>query len=287
MKLSASQRINLIKEITSRLTFEEWYLVDLTLKQFGFPVSDMWSGDRDAYIVQMLSDGMDLNLIDLAQHVGFNFYSPHVFKVDPPFWKKGMFRIFISHLATHREFAAELQEHLFTYGISAFVAHNDIEPTSEWQTQIETALATCDSLIALLHKNFHQSNWTDQEIGVAIGRGVPTYAIKFDQDPYGFIGRFQAFNGNNKTPKIIAAELFDSYRLGKQTQQKFNDVLINIFEDSSSYSDAIQRVSYLEKIEVWDPSFTTRIKAALKNNSQIYQAFKVPEKVKALIEKWK
>ena len=32
--------------------------------------------------------------------------------------------------------------------------------------QIETVLATCDALVALLHDKFHASKWTDQEIGL-------------------------------------------------------------------------------------------------------------------------
>jgi hypothetical protein len=42
-----------------------------------------------------------------------------------------MFRLFVSHLATEREFAAELQEALLNFGISCFIAHNDIEPAQE------------------------------------------------------------------------------------------------------------------------------------------------------------
>ena len=94
--------------------------------------------------------------------------------LHPSFWKEGTFKVFISHLAIHRRFAGELQEQLATLGISAFVAHNDIEPTAEWQTEIEKGLATCDSLVALLHSDFHKSNWTDQEIGLSWGEASPS-----------------------------------------------------------------------------------------------------------------
>lgn len=52
-----------------------------------------------------------------------------------------MFRLFMSHLSAEKIFAAQPQEALLKHGISAFVAHNYIEPTLEWQTQIETPLA--------------------------------------------------------------------------------------------------------------------------------------------------
>src|SRR4029077_15913647 len=144
------------------------------------------------------------------------------------FWRKGILRVFVTHLAAHRVFVGELQEALLPFGISCFVAHTDIEPTSVWQAEIETALATCDALVALLHPNFHASNWTDQEIGFAIGHGVPAFAVRFGQDPYGFIGRFQAFNGNGKTPAALARELFDAYRKNKQTQRRMSEVLVGL-----------------------------------------------------------
>src|SRR5207253_879179 len=103
--------------------------------------------------------------------------------IEPSFWRPDMLRLFITHLASHRAFAGQLQELLLDYGISSFVAHNDIEPTLEWQVQIETALATCDALVALLHDKFHASYWTDQEIGFAMGRRVPTFAVKFGETP--------------------------------------------------------------------------------------------------------
>jgi nucleoside 2-deoxyribosyltransferase len=192
----------------------------------------------------------------------------------------------VSHLAIHRAYAAQLQEVLLEFGISCFIAHNDIEPTLEWQTQIETALATCDVLIALLHENFHASNWTDQEIGFAMGRGVPAFAVRFGQDPYGFIGRFQAFNGNKKTAAALARELFDAYRKNKQTQRRMSEILVGLFEESGSFAEAKAPIGFLEDLDLWEPSFSTRVRSAAKTNSQISQSWGVPERVTALLKKW-
>jgi hypothetical protein len=197
-----------------------------------------------------------------------------------------MFRLFVSHLASERKLAGQLQEALLLYGISAFVAHNDIEPTLEWQSQIEAALATADSLVALLHPKFHESKWTDQEIGFAMGHGLPVFAVRFGQDPYGFIGRFQAFKGGKKTPAELAEELFDAYRKNKQTQKRMGEVLVTLFEESNSFSYAKRRIGYLEELEVWDASFVPRIKSAVKSNSQVSGSWGVPEQVKELAKKW-
>lgn len=287
MQLSASKRITLVSEISSRLQMEEWPLIDLTLSQFGLPTTDEWQGgNKNSYVIDMVKGAKDNILIELAQHVGFLFEEVPKPGIDPPFWRKRMFRVFITHLSSEKVLAAQLQEALLTYGISGFVAHNDIEPTLEWQTQIETALATADSLVALLHPDFHASKWTDQEIGFAMGRGLPVFAVRFGQDPYGFIGRFQGFVGGGKTLEALASELFEAYRKNKQSQKRMGEVLLNLFEDSSSFIAAKERIGYLEHLEVWDASFVPRLEAAAEANSQISSSWGVPERVQTLAKKW-
>jgi hypothetical protein len=107
-------------------------------------------------------------------------------------WKEDGFRVFLSHKAEVKKQTADLKESLLVYGISSFVAHADIRPTKAWQDEIENALSTMDAFVALMTKNFHESDWTDQEVGFALARGVPMIAVKLDRDPYGFIGKFQA-----------------------------------------------------------------------------------------------
>jgi hypothetical protein len=135
---------------------------------------------------------------------------------------------------------------------------------------MQTALATCEALVALLNPGFHQSKWTDQEIGYAMGRDVPVSSVRYGEDPYGFIGRFQAFDGNGKTAAQLARELFDAYRKHKKTQARMAEILVSLFEESDSYAIARARIGYLEELETWDPSFSTRLQAALKNTSSVY-----------------
>jgi hypothetical protein len=285
MALSPSQRVTLMKEIANQLGTEPWKLINVTLEQFSLPTDD-WSGTKDDYVFHMINDAPDHALTDLAKHVGHKFGDTGTAQVAPSFWRTGMLRVFISHLSTKSASAAQLQEALLEYGISAFVAHNDIEPTQEWQTQIEIALATCDALIAVMHDGFHASNWTDQEIGFAMGRGVPTFSIRCGQDPYGFIGRFQAFNGNKRKIADVARELFDAYRKNKQTQRQMCEAMVGLFEASDNFAEAKERIGYLEDFGVWDPSFSKRIKAAAKTNSQVRGSWGVSDRITALVKKW-
>src|SRR5690606_12928274 len=226
-------------------------------------------------------------LVELGEHVGYQVELPGGSRIaDPPFWQPGLMRVFLSHLSEHRVFVAELQSELLSYGISAFVAHNDIEPTTEWQVEIETALRTCHSLVALLHPDFHASSWTDQEIGYVMGRGLPVFSIRLGQDPYGFIGRFQGFNGNGKTAAQIAHELFDAYISNKQPREQLARALIAQLERSHSFANAKFNMGLLEKVEYWEPAVSERITDAAEANGQIQSSWGVPERVAALVAKW-
>ena len=117
----------------------------------------------------------------------------------PDFWEKGYFRLFISHISKNKGPAAKFRESLADFHISGFVAHSDIQPTRVWENEILQALHTSDALVALLHTGFHESPWTDQEIGVAIGRNLLSLSIAFGETPYGFLGRYQALQGKGKS----------------------------------------------------------------------------------------
>jgi nucleoside 2-deoxyribosyltransferase len=288
MSLSPSQRISLMKEIAQRLGTEQWAIIDLTLKQFALPWTDDWNGNGrgDAYVVDMIAKAPDDTLVELAKHLGYTLEVVASSYIEPAFWRKGMFRLFISHLAVHKKWAGELQEALLQFGISGFVAHSDIEPTTEWQDQIETALSTCDALVALLHDKFHESKWTDQEIGFAMGRGVPVFSVHFGQAPYGFIGRFQAFNGNNSDPTTLAHQIFKAFHSNKQTRNAMSEVLVRLFEQSGSFMEAKARIGYLEELDIWEPSFGKRILLAEESNGQINGAWGVPARVEKLAKKW-
>ena len=107
-------------------------------------------------------------------------------------WAENDFRLFLSHKTEVKREAAALKDTLRYYGVSAFVARQDIHPTKEWQDEIENALATMDGFVALMTLSFHESHWTDQEVGYALARGVPIIAVRLERDPYGFLVKFQA-----------------------------------------------------------------------------------------------
>ena len=268
MSLSPSNRVRVISEIGRRLGSVEWTVVDLTLRQFGLPWREDWSGDAQAYIMRMIEDGDDDVLLSLGRHLDYEL-APYSEAEQPTFWKSGCFRLFVSHLAEHRQFAAALQDKLLRFGVSSFVAHNDIEPTREWQDEIEAALATCNGMLVLLHPGFHESKWTDQEIGYAMGRQVLIVAARFGFDPYGFIGRFQGVNGNGKTDRTVARELFSILRQHERTRARIAEAVATLFCQSNSFDEARNNMALLEETRGWNSSLSDQVRSASSSNRQI------------------
>ena len=116
-------------------------------------------------------------------------------------------RCFISHLSQDRHKATRLKECLDIYGISGFVAHEDINPTLEWQIEIEHALYAMDAFIAVHTKGFSGSFWTQQEVGFAVGRGVKIISLRMGEDPTGFISKRQALSRRSRPAEEIAKEI--------------------------------------------------------------------------------
>ncbi|ADY14193.1 toll/interleukin-1 receptor domain-containing protein [Sphaerochaeta globosa] len=181
-------------------------------------------------------------------------------------WGDKGFRVFLSHKTEVKKETAQLKAKLKLFGISCFVAHEDIDPTQEWQTEIENALNTMDSFIALLTGSFHDSNWTDQEVGFAFGRGVPIISVRLERDPYGFIGKFQALSSTwIGAPDKIVQILIK------------NDAMVNAYieaiKDCTNYDESNKLSELLPYIEKLSQNQIDNIIDAFNSNSQINESY--------------
>lgn len=278
-----AERIKHIKAISTELSNEEWSLLDLTLKQFGLPWTDQWGGNKESYIIEMISSASDEPLLELAKYLGVA--SQLETAIEPAFWGISKARIFLSHLATMKSSTTKLRAELLNYGISAFVAHEDIEPTKEWQTEIESALASMDGLIALLVPGFKESSWCDQEVGVAIGRKLPIVSVKLGLDPYGFIGKFQALQGASKDHKVLAKELFDIFLQNPTIGPKITSALVKMLSESSSFVESKRLVDLIEKSAYLTSKHVALMKESIDANGQVSSSWGVPEKINSIAKK--
>ncbi len=108
-------------------------------------------------------------------------------------WRGGTVRVFISHLAERKAEVHELARVLRAIGFSCFVAHDAIQPSRAWLREIERALRSCEVMVAYVSPGFPSSDWTDQEVGWALGRDLAVIPISVDGEmPRGFLGTYQA-----------------------------------------------------------------------------------------------
>src|SRR5207244_1128557 len=99
-------------------------------------------------------------------------------------WQSDYFRLFISHVSASHMLASQVAVILRDRcGIDAFVAHADIEPSADWQNEIEAAPNSMDALLALLMPGFSTSLWCNQEVGWALGRGCLAISVRIGEDP--------------------------------------------------------------------------------------------------------
>ena len=202
-------------------------------------------------------------------------------------WKPVYVRAFLSHKAKYKTEAGNLKEELEKYGISCFVAHTDIEPTKEWVQEIENAIFSMNILIALMTEDFHDSCWTDQEVGIAVGRHIPIIPIKIGKDPYGFIGKYQALTGTWEDISKMAKEAFSIIVEHSSTKARVKRAAIQAFKDSSSYDTSkILVTDVLPNFENLEESEIKEVISAFNTNSQIYDSWSAQYNLPGLLYKW-
>lgn len=198
-------------------------------------------------------------------------------------WPDGQFRLFLSHLSADKLAVARLKAELQTFGITAFVAHEDIEPSLEWRNEIELGLRSMHALAALITPEFHGSNWTDQEIGWAFGRGVPVIPIRLGNDPYGFAGKFQGIPGSLEQPAALAKSIVNTLITNRQTQGEMRRAAIKAFVVSRSFVQSQALRSVIVTIADFADEEKLELQKACVENSQISGAFGVSEAIYKIV----
>ena len=224
MKVSA--RMALIERLGSELQ-----------DRYGFPQAFAFlrafslrpSGNFDDFenvkdlVFYALSDAKESVLSEMIDDLGIEALSHISASIQPPsMWADDMkMRVFVSHLSIEKQKATRLRDTLAPYGLSAFVAHEDIEPTLEWQVQIERALHSMELFISMHTPGFQDSVWAQQEIGFAVAKGVKIIAVRMGEDPQGFISKHQALSRGEKNAVKLASEIAVLLEKDQRTSARF------------------------------------------------------------------
>jgi hypothetical protein len=243
--MRVSVRLDLIsrigRELQNRYTFSELYSY---LSAFKVPkLEDGPTDSKWSYVKAVLDNQSNDIIIEIANDLEIDVPESIASsastneRILPRIWEgSSNFRLFISHLAKNKDKAIRLKETLEYYSISGFVAHEDIDPTLEWQAEIERGLYAMDAMVTIHTKGFSTSYWTQQEIGFALGRNKKVISLKMDEDPTGFISKHQALSRRNRKAEEIAAEINDLLQIDAQTNRKLKNA------QSKSHSPPIQTV---------------------------------------------
>lgn len=286
-------RFNLIdqigRELQSRMTYSD---IDIYLKGFGIDprakTEDKSYGSKWVYSKDILAGESDDVILSIADELELEHpYSStkRVDLADSKFWLPNHFRLFLSHLSSFKSQTSKLQKALKNYGISGFVAHEDIEPTKEWLTEIEKALFSMDALVAILMPGFHESNWTDHEVGVAVGRDVLVIPIRRGIDPYGFIGKYQGLQAKNKTVGQVASEIFSVILSNQKTKGRMLDCLVDQFLLSGTVDDANRWLKLLGMVETLPERHGEKIIENFASNNIVSQSEIIRKSTNELLKK--
>lgn len=227
------------------------------------PQERMWSvieGDAKAHL-----DWFGAAVSDLGTHPDED--------VDDPaddLWRPGHIRVFVSHLASKKAFASQVSQELAKLGIHGFVAHDAIEPSREWQAEIERALRTAHAFVGLLHAGFKSASWTQQEVGWAVGRPMPVFTVRLEEDPTGFVARFQA----PRLPGDNAWQVASSTAVWLTTIPALAPTVIERLmadvRSAGSLKDAERAALRIEQLDRMSPALLDELEAAYRTNDQLY-----------------
>ena len=270
MGLTPAQRITMIRECSTLLDKQGWTDIDLVLEQHGIGTSDYWQGDADdhgGYVQAMIKFTPDDALE--ALHTYLQAESGSGVPGDSPF-QGDQVRVFFSHLAAKRDMVGAVSRSLSIFGVQAFVAHDDIQPSKEWQGVIEAALASCDAMVVFLHGGFDTSRWCDQEVGWAMGRNRPVVPLAFDLNPYGFMGKYQARTCAGQTPPAIADAIMEWLVTMPSLHGRLATSLSQAFAGSRSYDSTRRIAAMLSKMQTFSDDDLDRITEAATKNGQVF-----------------
>ena len=195
-------------------------------------------------------------------------------------WKRGMVRLFISHRDGHKVVANELAETLESYGISSFVAHDSIQPMSIWQTEILNGLESMEIMLAFVTDDFHESVWTNQEVGFALGRNIPVVPLKLqDRDPSGFIGKQQALKWSYDNVAEAAPSIYEILAEKLSNRERLQTSLIRAFASSPDFHEARWRFDRMRNVvsKISDTELE-EIVVAFRENDQLHNAIYLENK---------
>jgi len=195
---------------------------------------------------------------------------------------------FLSYHSNNRDVAKKIKEKLGEVGIEVFMAPDDIGGGSKFLTVMYEKIKSSQIFLSLLSKDYPSSEYSDHEIGIALGFKKPVLPICIDKTiPYGFLRDYHCVCSADVqiTEKIqeIADTIFTLTDVGKE----YIDLLISNLENSGSFVNANHWANKLSKYSIFSQDQIVKIANARLSNDQIYNSFMACPIVDEILEKQK
>lgn len=191
-------------------------------------------------------------------------------------------KIFLSYSSEEKYLAGAIKANLGIYGFHVFLAHEDLQPLSEWEGEILDSLKNCDIFSCLLSTKFRDSEWTSQEIGYALALSKTIVPLKLDSDPYGFIKRYQAFTLSEYDVSDRCKQIVGLIQKKGLFGRRMQDMLINALRLSNNFDEATSVLEVLEGFRKFDKSQMDEVFRNAIWNNQV----RMSRKGKDLLHKW-
>lgn len=179
------------------------------------------------------------------------------------FWKEGYFKMFVSHLSSNRRRMSAMKAYLDKWGISAFIAHEDIEASAEWRDEVEAGLETMEVLVAVVEPGFKESDWCVQEVGFALGRKVDIIPLRAGLDPFGFFGKYQGIQIKGKKPENVANEI--AHTILKKPNHR--NRLLQCMTKAFATLQSSQKTKLIKLLDSWSITTDEQLKSLLERVS--------------------
>ena len=159
------------------------------------------------------------------------------------------------------------------YGLSCFLAHQDITPSLAWQDTILDNLKSCDALLPIITKEFHSSFWTDQECGIAFKLDKFILPLRIHTNPYGFLSRFQALKVKRSAIMVkVANQIVKSLSEQKPLKKRLRNSLIVGLKKSRSFAEAGGISAILANLTPFSEVQVETILKSANHNNQIHKS---------------
>jgi hypothetical protein len=173
-------------------------------------------------------------------------------------------RIFISYSTKDKDNVGDLAAQLEMWGYDVFRAHDSIEISKSWRQAILKQIRERPFFIAFLTADFSQSEWTDQEIGIAIATKRKIIGLQLDAKPYGFLADYQVM-------KYLPGESFAEVLLaltgrGSKAHSQIKAKALGLLERSKNFQEARDNLRVLKALKMTSEEKKNVLSIAEKNN---------------------